>query len=164
MPVIYRVGDLLSSGEEIIAHGVNTEGVMGAGIALAIRNRWPSVFDDYRRAHAEGKLRLGLSMMSMTEGENSPLGVINMVTQKLGEEPMLGNGMPVSYDAINCCFRTIERNPTMLRVAIPKIGAGLGGGDWNVIHHIIAAACPTTTVVVYVLGAVDIPAYGAYFA
>lgn len=164
MPVIYKVGDLLSSGEEIIAHGVNTEGVMGAGIALAIRKKWPSVFVDYQQDHAEGRLKLGAAMMSMVESENDTLGVVNMVTQKLGEESMLGSGIPVSYDAINCCFRIIERNPTMLRVAIPKIGAGLGGGDWNVIHHIIEAACPMTTVIVYVLGAVDIPAYGAYFA
>lgn len=43
----------------IVCHQVNCRGVMGAGVALAIRNKWPVVFTEYRRAYNNGELVLG---------------------------------------------------------------------------------------------------------
>ena len=41
--------DILSITEGIIGHQVNTQGVMGAGLALKIREKYPQVYEEYRK-------------------------------------------------------------------------------------------------------------------
>ncbi|ESQ88967.1 hypothetical protein ABAC460_14395 [Asticcacaulis sp. AC460] len=48
MKIIYKTGDLLEAPERVICHGCNAQGVMGSGIAVPIRNRYPMVFKAYR--------------------------------------------------------------------------------------------------------------------
>lgn len=42
-------GDILQASEDIIGHQVNCQGVMGAGLAKQIRNKYPHVYDEYRK-------------------------------------------------------------------------------------------------------------------
>ena len=48
-----------------------------------------------------------------------------------------GAGMKVSYEAVGNCFRQVAALFPDKRIAYPKIGAGLGGGDWDIISKII---------------------------
>lgn len=136
--MIIRKGDLFSTTDSIIAHGCNNQGVMGAGVAKIIATRWPKAFNDYVAA-LNGK-------MHRIHGPFPPLGwnnysdvgdriIVNMITQTLGNMDR-----PVSYDAIDTCFADLfswMQGMGLCMVSIPKIGAGLGGGDWNVIEAII---------------------------
>lgn len=170
MPILYRVGDLLDADQRCIAHGVNTSGIMGAGVARLIREAYPEVFLKYREDFKNQKLNLGSLRFCETEeklGDGNSRVVVNMVTQHLGREPVLGCGMPVSYDAIQACFRELEKHATDLsnglEVGIPKIGSGLGGGSWDVIHAIlekIATSKSKLTLIVYVTSKTEIPFYG----
>ena len=47
------------------------------------------------------------------------------------------NGIPVSYDAIRDVMFKINETFFGKRIGIPMIGAGLAGGDWNIIKNII---------------------------
>lgn len=57
--LIERSGNLFDSTCAVIGHGVNTCGVMGAGIAVNFKNRWPAMFEDYSLRCAAGLLHPG---------------------------------------------------------------------------------------------------------
>lgn len=138
-----RYGNALDVQTGIIVHGCNCQGVMGAGIALEIKNRFPEAFHEYERVHRSRGLKLG----EICFAEVSPNKfIINANTQ----EGYSRVGRQVSYDAIADCFtevvkfaKTIEKHRGQkLEVIFPMIGAGLGGGDWKVISAIIDAVVP----------------------
>lgn len=132
----YRTGDLLAVSSGHIVHGCNARGVMGAGVALAIKNIWPEVYNDYRQRYQDTGLHLG-QVLPVAVGQD--LMVWNAITQ---QNYGSARRRYVSYDAIAECFEKINNQiavmPTIQQhIHIPKIGAGLAGGDWNVIATII---------------------------
>lgn len=133
MKINYIKGDLLSTTEGIIVHGCNAQGVMGSGVALAVRQKYPKAYLKYKEEIQRGFLGLGdVQIVKVCEG----LFVCNAITQEFyGREKKLY----VSYEAIRETFWSVfsvaRRNE--YSVNIPKIGAGLGGGDWERILQII---------------------------
>lgn len=132
----YQTGDLLTATSGHIVHGCNARGVMGAGVALAIKNTWPEVYNDYRQRYQDTGLHLG-QVLPVAVGQD--LMVWNAITQQ-----NYGNARRryVSYDAIAECFEKINDQVAAMstiqqHIHIPKIGAGLAGGDWAVISTII---------------------------
>lgn len=134
MKINYIKGDLLSTTEGIIVHGCNAQGVMGSGVALAVRQKYPKVYEKYNEEVQLGFL--GLGDVQLVEVKENLL-IANAVTQEFyGREKKLY----VSYEAIRECFTTVfevARGTKVPCVSIPKIGAGLGGGDWEAILSII---------------------------
>lgn len=130
-----RCGDILSVKEGIIVSGCNAQGIMGRGVARQIRDIYPSAYESYRDTYvAQGnKLYLGqVIYVSVTPA----LTIANAITQNnFGNDGKLY----VSYDAIKVCFDGIGALAYSLQepVHYPMIGAGLGGGDWNIISSII---------------------------
>lgn len=114
--------------EGVIAHGVNCLGVMGAGVAAAIRDRWPAVFYAYERNTRLGEELLG-SAHAVRVGEN--LWVVNCYTQKtVGPR---GTGRYADPDALRRSleFAFIHAVATNLPLHAPRIGCDLGGLDWE---------------------------------
>lgn len=130
----YIKGDLFAESHKIIAHGVNCHGVMGSGIAKIIREKWPEVYDDY---HQFCQLRDPYRYLGFVRASPANDGtlILNCFTQeKYGKDGL----RYISYDAVDDCFERI--NDVLHRfeyIAMPKIGAGLGGGHWPVIESII---------------------------
>lgn len=140
-------GDLIEMADrglfQVIAHGANCQATMGAGIAKQIANRWPlaaQVDRDARSRVAEGYVLLGkFSMCKVNTHANTSLIICNLYTQVY-----YGRGVQVDYDAIHKSIKSmIESMPWGYRFGMPKIGAGLGGGDWNTIYRIIASLIST---------------------
>lgn len=124
-------GDLLESEARYIAHGCNAMGVMGSGVALAIKNKWPEGVQSYFDAE---ELPMGEIFVSET---NDAPAIINAITQRRAGAD---GRRYVSYDAVDKAMRRAAqyaRRQGHNSIAIPKIGAGLGGGDWNVIAAIL---------------------------
>lgn len=152
--ITYIRGDLLTTDIRYIAHGCNAQGVMGAGVALALRKRWPEVYTGYETVykanqHSAEPLRLG-SIIPVRTNDGSKI-VFNCITQKFAGHD---GRKYVSYDAIDEVFvqlnREIHRSKDN-RLAIPKIGAGLAGGEWQVIESIIKSRIDDIDVTVYYL-------------
>jgi O-acetyl-ADP-ribose deacetylase (regulator of RNase III) len=132
MKINYTKGDLLSVTSGLIVHGCNAQGVMGSGVALAVRQKYPKAYNDYRTAIFENFLGLGeVQFVKVSED----LFVCNAVTQEFyGRD----NKVYVSYEAIRSVFQVVFSLVTEeYTVSIPKIGAGLGGGSWEKILQII---------------------------
>lgn len=129
-------GNILSVGNGIIVHGCNAKGVMGAGVALAVRRTYPEAFKVYREIFEEDGLELG-TVNFVPVAEN--LVIANAVTQENYNSQAKGPVCMVDYKAIRRCFKevAIEAKARNLPVHYPMIGAGLGGGDWDTIQAII---------------------------
>lgn len=155
MKISYRVGDLLEAPEKVLCHGCNAQGVMGSGVALAIKKKWPSAFFAYNVAHrAMGGLKLGDVVWATTFDQKL---IANCVTQ---ESYGRDGKRYVDYDAVRSCMREVNRRCAELphdAIAMPMIGAGLGGGDWSVISKVIEEEIVNVKPIVYVLSEKDIP-------
>ena len=149
----YIQGDLFDTEADIIAHGVNCSDVFGAGVAKQMAHKYPLVKDFYHAiCHQYSSMGFGLGMLLGTVQPvkvSGSLTILNCFTQK-----EYGNdGMKyVDYKAIEDCFKQIkEKHLDKGRsVAMPKIGAGLGGGDWKIIEGIINGIVGDKEILVYV--------------
>lgn len=151
MAIIYKKGNVLDTTDRYIVHGCNSRKVMGSGVALAIRQKYPKAYEDYKKELEEledisEESRLGKIIFS-----EQPDGkiIVNAITQEFyGKEPL----KYVSYDAIDEAMLNLDYVLTIYSeipfvgnvnkflskdISMPKIGAGLGGGNWNVIEAII---------------------------
>ena len=148
MTISYKTGDLLSVKNGIVAHGCNMRGVMGSGVARQIKAMYPEAFDAYQADLLAGFPLGGVSVWSPQKTGAVSLLIANCLTQ----QDMGSDGKKyVSYDAIDSCFIALDAiaQRANMTINIPKIGAGLGGGDWEVIKSIINYRCKASDVVVW---------------
>lgn len=160
MPIEYRRGDFINSREQVLVHGCNAQGVMGRGAALGIKTRLPFAYEGYRHIYETRGLVLGDIVWTLKR-----IIVGNMITQEDWRSEHAAQGRNVDYDAVRSCFRKLNEwaqntqhghieiaNITPVeRVAMPKIGAGLGGGAWDEIAAIIEEESVCFRPVVYML-------------
>ena len=147
MRIEYRTGDLLEATEPVIVHGCNAQGSMGAGVARAIRDRYPAAHAAYRAAYEARALKLG----TIVWAECGRHRVGNAITQERFGSPRGGRRF-VDYDAMRSVMRAInETVEDGTAVAMPLIGAGLAGGSWSVIAKIVEAESTRFRPVVYLL-------------
>lgn len=137
MEMIIKTGNMLDVDRGFMVHGCNCLGKMGAGIALAIRNKWPKVYEAYCQNfdnHPERKAAwyLGRIQTIWVDGD---LAVVNAFTQ----ENIGTHKRQVDYDAVYQCFENVNALALVdnLPVHFPLIGCGYAGGDWNIISAII---------------------------
>jgi O-acetyl-ADP-ribose deacetylase (regulator of RNase III) len=137
-------GDLLEQKTDVIAHQVNCLGVMGAGVALQIKNKWPEVYEGYKNfCHDElkrlGTLRteflLGKCMICISD-DGSPA-----VANLFGQDCCDNTGRNTNYDAVYDSLvhlRDIMESYGWKSVSFPYgMSCGLGGGSWNIIYAMI---------------------------
>ena len=154
MKIIYKQGDLLSCEERWILHGCNAQGVMGSGVARDIRTHYPSAYEVYLAQHSKGWQKLGTVTFAM---QNCQRFVFNGITQEFyGRDGKQYVDYKAVEDVIWCMNKHAQASDDYLegktlRVAMPKIGAGLGGGDWDVISKIIEEESTNFQPVVYTL-------------
>jgi O-acetyl-ADP-ribose deacetylase (regulator of RNase III) len=129
----YKTGNLLESEAQALVNTVNTLGVMGKGIALQFKNQFPNNFKSYAKACKSKEVSIG--KLFITE-ENSLLGkkiIINFPTKTDWRKPS-------EYDYIELGLielaRIIKEND-IKSIAIPPLGSGNGGLDWERVKVLI---------------------------
>jgi O-acetyl-ADP-ribose deacetylase (regulator of RNase III) len=148
--------------EGVVAHGCNCQGVMGSGVAYAIRKKWHYAYQRYQemcaahreKHHPDMSALLGLSLIVNVGDDHlsriNSLFVANMFTQNY-----YGNDGKVyaSVDAIRDALRStmIFCRGAELPLYMPRIGCGLGGLSWdNDVGPIVDQLQRETDVQVYV--------------
>jgi O-acetyl-ADP-ribose deacetylase (regulator of RNase III) len=125
--LIYQKQDITTVTYGVIGHGVNCQGVMGAGAALALKRKWPIINDMYRSLeHCNRKL---LGQVQLVVIVPDQLYVVNMFTQfNYGR-----HGRYADIGSIESTFTKLLHisNVHNLPIYMPKIGAGFGGLNWN---------------------------------
>lgn len=143
----YKQGNLLDVKEGVIVHGCNAKGVMGSGVALAVKDKYAKAYTSYKTFEESKGLRVGgVNLVNITK----KLYVANAITQaSYGRDSEVRY---VSYGGVLTCFEKLnEHFPLNIPFHFPKIGAGLGGGDWEVISSLIELACPQRELVCWTL-------------
>lgn len=156
-----------------IAHGCNCNGIMGAGIAKQISTLYPVVYaaDIIRYNHFQTEIfrRTGrindIKRLSLQAGTIDPVTFVVRNDQSILSERTVINaytqfnpgraivGSENRLDLIESCFKEINKymkvdnNPRPV-LGIPKIGAGLAGGNWDQICEVIHHATPDIDVIV----------------
>src|SRR5260221_2862064 len=145
--IIYERSDVLQvkSGRIAIAHVVNDLGVMGAGIALQIRQRWPRVYDEYHElvqiyGHSAPSI-LG-RVQDVRVSNDPPTVILNCFAQR----GIRRNGHHQPFDLAKfqaCMFNASEYAQLYgFFLHMPYgIGAGLAGGKWSEIEQVIRDVC-----------------------
>ena len=126
----YAEGDLLDSGAQALVNAVNCEGVMGKGIALAFRRRFPEHFRSYRRACAAGEVQPGRMHVDILPDGRS---VIAFPTKSSWRQP---SRLDWISEGIPDLVRTV-RNLGVRSVAVPQLGCGAGGLDWTEVRPLL---------------------------
>lgn len=106
---------------------------------LALSARWPEPEQEYRRWYRErANNDFGLGAVQFVEVERALL-VANMIAQH-GIRPTAA-GPPIRYEALERCLDTVATRAAGegASVHMPRIGAGLAGGDWSRISDMINA-------------------------
>lgn len=153
---MYIKGNLLDH-DGPIAHGVNCQGKMNSGVAKAIREKYPEHYRHYKSLINKGKLtEVGTAFCRpghvLDNTSKVTQAVWGLATQKFyGYD----GKRYVNYSAIGRVFKFLDTMYYMYPIkhvlGIPKIGAGLGGGDWSIIEQIINDATPKLEIWVYEL-------------
>ncbi|MBZ9622913.1 macro domain-containing protein [Clostridium sp. FP2] len=131
-------GNILNATEDVICQQVNCQGVMGAGLAKQIRNKYPEVYPLYKRfcEGCENNDRRTL----LGEIQTIPVSDGKVIANLFGQYNYGRDKQYTDYKALRECLEGMLRMVSMFddSIAIPyEIGCGLAGGDWNIVYKII---------------------------
>ena len=123
----YTTGNLLDAPVEALVNIVNTVGVMGKGIALMFKERFPDNMIAYRQACKEGSVQTGKMFVTETNKFLAPRWIVNFPTKQhwkaKSQIEWVEDGLKDLRQFI------IEKNVSS--IAIPALGAGNGGLNWQ---------------------------------
>jgi O-acetyl-ADP-ribose deacetylase (regulator of RNase III) len=123
-------GDLLKADVDAIVNTVNCVGVMGKGIALQVKRRYPDVFAAYARECKAANVRIGHMLTVPTNELHGPAWIINFPTKTHWKAP---SRLSYIADGLPDLLRVVKELG-IRSIAIPPLGAGNGGLDWSEVR------------------------------
>lgn len=124
--ITYTTGNLLDAQVDALVNTVNTVGVMGKGIALMFKERFPANNTAYARACKAGEVQTGRMFVTETGELMGPRWIVNFPTKQHWRAK---SRMEWITEGLADLRRFIEQN-SVRSIAIPPLGAGNGGLDW----------------------------------
>jgi O-acetyl-ADP-ribose deacetylase (regulator of RNase III) len=132
----FTQGNLLEAPVEAVVNTVNTVGVMGKGIALMFKERFPENCAAYEAACKAGELEVGRMFVTPGAELTGPRWIINFPTKKHWRHP---TKMEWIHSGLVALKQEI-RDRRIRSIAIPPLGCGNGGLDWSVVRPLIESA------------------------
>ena len=128
------IADMVESKYDLIGHGVNCAGVMGAGFAKIVADRWPHVREAYRGYCNQWKPTPGNAQIVAVDGQY-PHYFANLFTQ---DAP----GPNARLEWVEASLKTLEMllnttYPDLQRIAFPALGSGIGGLEFGDVQKIV---------------------------
>lgn len=120
--LIYRSSNLFDSPAQTLVNPVNTVGVMGKGLALAFKHRYPEMFTTYRRLCQAQQLTVGKLWLFKTDDK----WVLNFPTKRNWRNPSELAFIEAGLQKFVATYQ--ERR--IQSIAFPQLGVGNGGLDW----------------------------------
>jgi O-acetyl-ADP-ribose deacetylase (regulator of RNase III) len=130
----FLTGNILESKAEALVNTVNIEGVMGKGIALQFKKAFPYNYKVYKKGCEEGDVKIGKLLVvkdkSLLDGEKI---IINFPTKTTWRKP---SEYIYIEEGLKDLKRIIEEH-TFKSIAIPPLGAGQGGLNWEKVKSLL---------------------------
>lgn len=130
--VRYTTGDLFEAQTEAIVNTVNTVGVMGKGIALQFKKRFPENYKQYRKACEWNEVKPGKLLVTQTDNLFFRY-IVNFPTKTDWRKPSRYEYIEQGLEELT---RFIKEND-ISSIALPPLGAGQGKLDWEKVRSII---------------------------
>lgn len=122
-------GDMFTTSLPAFAHGCNTHGVMGAGVAKIVRARYSDAFYPYKSACGNGTFVVGSMLPVFASG----MWVLNLATQ---DKPGPHANLEWIRTSLELAAEFCEAEG-IAGFAMPRIGAGIGGLDWQDVYEVV---------------------------
>lgn len=137
-------GDLLHADTDVIAHQVNCQGVMGAGLARQIRNIHPVVYTKYKTACEQ---MTDIDLLGKVQViSTTPYRIANLFAQRYYGRV----GRYTDYSALQQCLTKLKDymlQHNLNSIGLPEgLGCGLAGGSWDVVSTIITRVFTDTDI------------------
>lgn len=150
-------GDILKADAQALVNTVNCVGVMGRGIALQFKKKFPDNFKVYKKACDIGELKLGSVLVHDMDQLYNPRYIINFPTKNHWRAKSRIEDIDAGLDAL------IEevKGRHIASIAIPPLGCGLGGLNWQDVKPLIIkwfSAVPEVRVLLYEPAGAPVPA------
>ena len=144
-PVLVLEKNIFLSKQQIIGHQTNCFGVMGAGVAKIIKNKYPEIMPEYKKYCSYGKEILGTAQMIETRTGLVIANLFGQYTYGTSKKQTINKNLK---SALIQMRNYAEKN--RLSCCLPfNIGCCLAGGDWNEIYEIIQEVFKDFPVVLY---------------
>jgi len=127
-------GNLLTADVDALVNTVNTEGVMGKGIALQFKKAFPEAFTSYERACRNSEVQTG--EMHVVKRLVSPYYIINFPTKRHWRQPSRLEYVRSGLEDLTRQIRELK----IQSIAIPPLGCGNGGLNWSDVRVLIEQA------------------------
>lgn len=163
MNLVTIQGDLLETQCEVIGHVVNSQGRMGSGVAKAIKEKWPEVYEDYYHSWKalDGNIFSGTLLSETHDGKYVANICAQYYYRGCDSDYKMCLGVPwafsadikdhisgwceagrfLNYEALYRCLEKLKVDmiqKDLHTLAFPyKMGADRAGGDWNVVVAMI---------------------------
>ena len=126
-------GNIFSTQSQAIVITVNCEGVMGAGIALDAKLRWPKLFKQYVLACTNAEIAIGKSILVRRHECTLPIDVVLFPTKYRWRNPST-----LSYirDGLTD-LRSMLEDGAIESIALPHLGCSHGGLQWDMVRPMI---------------------------
>jgi len=144
----YKSGDLLAEQADALVNTVNCVGFMGRGIAAQFKKAWPDNFKAYAAACRREEVQPGSMFVFETSRLMPPRFIINFPTKRHWR----GKSRVEDIEAGLAALVEEVREREIRSIAIPPLGAGLGGLDWREVRALIDEAAkelPDVQVIVF---------------
>lgn len=142
----FKKGNIFETDAEALVNTVNTVGVMGKGIALQFKKKFPENYKLYKRACEQGKVKIGKMFVTATNQLTNPRWIINFPTKK---HWMHRSKYEYIEEGLRDLVNTI-RELNISSIAIPPLGSGQGGLDWNKVKNLIKHYLQGLNIVIHV--------------
>lgn len=146
--ITYRQGNLLEADVEAVVNTVNTVGVMGRGIALMFKERYPENFKAYAAACKAGEVHTGRMFVTSTGELSGPKWIINFPTKDHWRHP---SRLEWIEEGLRDLVRVV-RQMNIRSLALPPLGCGNGGLNWRDVRPLIeraAAEIPDVEIIAF---------------
>ena len=131
--ISYTNDNIFSMNVEAIVNTVNTVGVMGKGLALEFKKRYPSNYNSYYKACKENNVKVGKMFITQTSKTTMPKYIINFPTKQHWKNPSklewIESGLENLVKFIK--YKNIKS------IAIPQLGCANGGLQWSEVKLVI---------------------------
>jgi O-acetyl-ADP-ribose deacetylase (regulator of RNase III) len=131
-----KSGDLLKETTDAIVNTVNCVGVMGKGIALQFKQRWPSNFKEYEAASKRKEIKPGRMFIYDLGEWEKPRYIINFPTKAHWRGD---SKLEYVEDGLRDLVKQVKRLG-IKSISLPPLGCGNGGLDWDEVRESIFAA------------------------
>jgi len=134
--IIYKKGNLLEDDAETLVNAVNTVGVMGAGIARQFKEKFPDMFVVYESACQRGELQLGTMHVVQVKENDTTRYIINFPTLAHWSDK---STLATIESGLADLVRVVQEKGIQ-SIAIPPLGCGVGGLEWEDVRLLIEGA------------------------